>query len=102
MIRINSLVNLLSPHRTDKFETKLRNIGNTCYINAEMQCISTISYFFEFPDKVIETNDKTDYKRANFIVSVSILIKSLKCSKAKYLVPRDLKYALDIRLYFNI
>ena len=72
-----------------------RNIGNTCYINAVLQCIASVPQISLFPNVVNETDTKNNHLRARFILSLSIFIKSIQDSVNAVMVPHDLKACLD-------
>ncbi len=74
----------------------LSNIGNTCYMNAVVQCVSSIPRLSNFPYVIQETDSRNNPFRSRFILSLSILIRSLQDSSNKYIAPFDLKSCLDI------
>lgn len=73
----------------------LKNVGNTCYMNAVLQCLASIPKMSDFPNVFHETDTERNPYRARFILSLSILIRSLQESENMYIIPLDLKSSLD-------
>jgi ubiquitin C-terminal hydrolase len=79
----NVKINQIYPHRTG-----LQNIGQTCYMNSTIQCLSNIKYL---SDNLIKHFGKFDIENQPLSVAFSSLVYDLFTTQKKYIAPKLFK-----------
>lgn len=73
----------------------LENIGNTCYLNAILQCVASVPVVSNFPYEVSKVDSKNNVMRARFATCLAKIITFLQEGNRDYYAPLELKNALD-------
>ena len=79
----NTKINPIYPHRTG-----LENIGQTCYMNSTIQCLSNIKYLSDY---LIKHFGKFDIEKQPLSVAFSSLVYDLFTTKNKNIAPKLFK-----------
>jgi ubiquitin C-terminal hydrolase len=74
------------PHKTG-----LQNVGQTCYMNSTIQCLSNIKYLSDYLIKHYGKYENSDIKNKPLSVAFSSLVYDLFTTKQKYIAPNFFK-----------
>ena len=82
----NNNIGMQYPHKSG-----LQNIGQTCYMNATIECLSNIK---EITDYLLNLNENFVSKEKSLTLSYRSLLNELFLSGKKYIVPQKFKLAI--------
>ena len=79
----------------------LKNLGNTCYMNAAIQCLNSVSNLTDFLLSKFENdrdlkNNEAKPKETKFILHYYTFLKTLKTPNTDYISPQLFKYQLSM------